>query len=72
MCEVSEFEQKAASNFLMISGKEANIRKVVGIVLYVSAALCFFLLGSDFASPAVWSSVTAAGIMIHRMGIQSQ
>jgi hypothetical protein len=56
----------------MISGKEANIRKVVGIVLYVSAALCFFLLGSDFASPAVWSSVTAAGIMIHRMGIQSQ
>jgi hypothetical protein len=62
----------ALSSFEMISQFEARVRVVVGFALWASAALTALIFGCSLLPPGAWMMWSAAGIVVHRMGIESQ
>ena len=56
----------------MISRGEAHVRKYVGATLWLTALLTFLLHGHRLVPAGAWVLWSAAGVVIHRMGIESQ
>jgi hypothetical protein len=65
-------DEEAVTAFEMISRQEARIRVYVGFVLWALAAMTCVAYGVDLLPAGAWVTWAAAGVVIHRMGIESQ
>jgi len=65
-------EEAAIGNFEMISSQESKIRRIIGRSLMGIATLLYLIYGVDTLRPGFWTVLVGAGIMLEKMGRDSQ
>jgi hypothetical protein len=63
---------QAIASFEMISRAEARIRIYVGAAIWIATLFTFLLFGSELLSSGAWVTCATAGVVVQRMGIESQ
>ena len=66
-------EEKASfRSFQMISNKESQVRKIVGGSVEVGLMMYLLLFGFDSVPVGLQTVLHSAGIVVYRMGVESQ
>ena len=64
---------RAVQTFKMISGAEETVRKVVGLLIVCITLRSYFRYGGlDLMPLYAWHLLFAAGVVVYRMGVESQ
>jgi hypothetical protein len=69
---VASADARAVAQCRMISPGEERIRKVVGAAVTTVALALLFACGADAAPFFAWHLLFAAGVVVFRMGVESQ
>lgn len=69
---VRQRDAEALDSMEMISRDEARVRKYIGATLWLTALMSFLFCGPRLVPAGAWVLWSAAGVVIHRMGIESQ
>ena len=63
---------RALNAFEMISPLEARIRMYIGAAIWLSALVAWLFCGTELAPPGAWVVWASVGVVVHRMGVESQ
>jgi hypothetical protein len=69
---VATADARAVAQCRMISPGEERIRKAVGAAVTAVALALLFACGADAAPFFAWHLLFAAGVVVFRMGVESQ
>jgi hypothetical protein len=69
---MNQVEQQALNNKMMISDKEAQMRRLAGSVVAAITTFLYFYLGPLNLSPWQWCSLVAVSVGLFRTGTQKE